>query len=85
LVTVSRCLAAGSLALESDPGSPSDCRIASLYLDATFGVKVLAGFSLPAAKKAQQFPISAKRLPLRKRPGESPDWNTLKFPFFNSL
>jgi hypothetical protein len=39
----------------------------------------------PSSRMTQEFPISAKRLPVTKRPGKRPLWNTLKLPFFNSL
>jgi len=58
---------------------------ASLYLDATYGAKVLRGHGSVCRAIAQEFPISAKRLPVNKWPGQRQVRNTLKLLLFNSL
>jgi hypothetical protein len=58
---------------------------AFLYLDATYASKVRAGRGSACRAIAQEFPISAKRLPVKKWPGQRQVWNTLKPLFFNSL
>jgi hypothetical protein len=57
----------------------------SLYLDATEAAKVRSVLALYALAIAQEFPISAKPLPVNGWPGKRQIWNILKLLFFNSL
>jgi hypothetical protein len=61
------------------------CYIPSLYLDATYGVAVMIGPRREGSSVAQEFPVSAKRLPVTKVPGERQLWDTPKPIFFNHL
>src|SRR5208282_6214455 len=65
--------------------SRASYRTASLNLDATKHVAVVPGRCKVSPAIAQEFPISAMRLPVSGKAGQHPHWNTLKLPFFNNL
>jgi hypothetical protein len=60
-------------------------RSAPLYLDATSGAKVPRDSGEASREMAQEFPISAKRLPVCQLPGHRQIWNSPKLLFFNHL
>jgi hypothetical protein len=61
------------------------CYFPSLYLDATYGVAVMISSCRECGYVAQEFPVSAKRLPVTKVPDERQLWKTPKPCFFNYL
>jgi len=61
------------------------CYILPLNLDATYAVAVIIRPCRECSLVAKEFPVSAKRLPVAKVPGERQLWNTPKPIFFNHL